>query len=264
MGKKPVVLYENENQLLNSSIDKITVKLLNKKTNKDNSQVILTTGCSPLAGTTSVSISIAIAMAASARKTLLIDCDVRKAPKYKKLNDEARIGLANYLSSKEGVTTKSAEIIYDTNIDCLSVIPCGDTNESPTRILCSNRFVSLLNEVKSSFDCIIMDFPSVSVVPDAQVMFGKVDGIIFVAALGETKRSQIRDARRIIMPYIDNYYGLIINKAPMDIFKSNVKESDYYLLDRNGFQRFEKSRAYKRKVNNDYVEDNLEDGEEDG
>ena len=78
-------------------------------------------------------------------------------------------------------------------------------------------------------------------------MFRKVDGIIVVSALGETKRVQIKDTRQLISDYKDKYYGMIINKIPRDIYKKNVKNADYYLIDKNGKQRFAKSKAYKRR-----------------
>lgn len=244
MDKKIIELYENKNQLLNASIDKITVELLKKKEDSSQGQTIVLTGCSPLAGTTSVSISLAIAMAATGRRTALVDCDLRKAVKYKKLNDDANVGLANYISSQNEFANNPSDITYETNIDNLFYIPCGDSEENSTRILCSEKMNGLLDQLKASYDCVILDFPSISVVPDAQVMFGKADGIILIAALGETKKVHIKDARRLIAPFEQSYYGMIINKAPMDIYKANVKNYDYYLLDKRGKQKFEKTKAY--------------------
>ena len=103
-----------------------------------------------------------------------------------------------------------------------------------------------MEELRTSFDCIILDCPSINVVPDAQIMFKKVDGIIVVSALGETKRTQIKDTRQLIAAYKDKYYGMIINKIPLDIYKKNVKNADYYLTDKKGKQRFEKVKAYKK------------------
>lgn len=250
MNKTPIELYENESQLLNSSIDKITVEVIKRKKSESSNQTILLTGCSPLAGTTSVSISMAIAMAATGRKTILVDCDVRKARKYKKLNDNVKVGLANYLSIQNDNCDNIADIIYDTNKDNLSYIPCGDSLENPTRILCSEKMNSLISYLKDKYDCVLFDFPSFSVVPDVQIMFGKSNGIILVTALGETKKSQIKDARRILAPFKDSYYGMIINKTPKDIYKRNVKNYDYYLLGKDGKQHFENNLAYKNRKKN--------------
>ena len=93
--KKRIELYENKNQIVNAAIDRIVVELFHKKEEKEKGQAVLLTGCSPLAGTTSTCIGLAIAMANTKRKTLLVDCDVRKTIQYKKLNKEVSEGLAN-------------------------------------------------------------------------------------------------------------------------------------------------------------------------
>lgn len=248
--KKLIEFYENSNQLLNAAVDKIIVEVVNRRKNFDVAQTIVLTGCSPLAGTTSVSISLAIAMAMTGRKTALIDCDVRKAVEYKKLNENTQIGLADYLSNAKETTDNIEDIIYDTNIECLKFVPCGESNENPTRVLCSEQMDVFLDSLKKRFDCIIFDFPSFSVVPDVQIMFAKCEGIIFVSSLGETKKAQIKDAKRLIAPYAEKYYGMIINKVSLDVYKSNVKNYDYYLLDKNGKQKFENSDAYKKRKKN--------------
>lgn len=259
MKKDVIELYGNSDQQLNNAIDKITVEIIGKRNKDKKCQIIVLTGCSPLAGTTSVSINLAIAMAATGRNTILVDCDLRKAAKYKKLNDNVKSGLANYIStSKEFLNLP--EVIYQTNIANLAYVPCGESGDNPTRILCSSKMVSFLDELVEKYEYIFLDCPSISVVPDAQVVFEKADGIILVTALGETKKSQIKDANRLIKDYRDRYLGMIINKTPKDLFKVNVKNSDYYLLDKAGFQRFEKAKSYKKKralIEND--EDEVEE-----
>jgi len=246
MNKDKIYLYEIGNQLLYAAIDKITVEIINKK-KTGGPQVLALTGSSPLAGTTSTSISLAIAMAASLRKTVLVDCDLRKSGKYKKLNERVEKGLAEYVSAKDADVFSTDDLLYQTNVENLYYISCGRTEENPTRVLCSEKLEGFIEELKSSFDCIILDCPSISVVPDAQIMFKKVDGIIVVSALGETKRSQIKDTRQLISAYKEKYYGMIINKIPLDIYKKNVKNADYYLTDKEGKQRFAKNKAYKHR-----------------
>lgn len=250
MNKEIINLYENENQLLYAAIDKITVEIINKK-KTEGAQVIALTACSPLAGTTSTAISLAIAMAATSRRTVLVDCDVRKSQIYKKLNDRAGRGLAEYVSARSDTIVSVDDLLYPTNVDDLFYIPSGRTEENSTRVLCSERVDDLINTLRNTFDCVILDCPSISVVPDAQIMFKKVDGIISVSALGETKRSQIKDARLLLAAYKDNYYGMIINKIPRDIYKKNVKNADYYLKDKYGKQRFAKSKAFKKRQSDD-------------
>lgn len=248
---KTVNLYESKNQLTTDAVDKIVVEIFNKRKEGSEAQAILLTGCSPLVGTTSTCIGLGIAIATTQRRTLLIDCDVRKSVKYKKLNDKISVGLANYLvQDADEECLKVEDIIYATNINNLSYIPCGNCDESSTRILCSTRMNKLLEEIRKKFDCIIFDFPSLAVVPDAQILFNAVDGIVLLAALGETRKKQIKEAKLKVAPYLDKYYGIIINKVRLDVYKKNVRNYNYYFVDEEGEQKFKGNAAYKKYKKN--------------
>ena len=236
-NKRNIELYENTDQIVNAAVDRIVVEVFNRKASGQYGQAILLTGCSPLAGTTSTCISLAIAMANTKRKILLVDCDVRKSIRYKKLNEEATDGLANYLLDEESDATNIDNIVYRTNVEDLYYIPCGEYMENATRILCSSKMTELIRDVKGRFDCIVFDLPSLAIVPDAQVLFKAVDGIVLLAALGETRKKQIKDAKRKIAPFADKYYGMIINKVEKGLYRSNIKDYDYYFVDKRGEQK---------------------------
>lgn len=245
-NKKIVELYENENVVLNTAIDQIIVEIVKKKKQYNYAQTLLLTGISPLAGTTSIAISLAIAMANTGRKTVLVDCDMRKSFVYKKSNDNIDKGLSDFLTDEVMLYSDFNTINYETNIPNLFFIPCGSLQQNTTRVICSEKMDGLLNELRAEYECIIFDFPSINVVPDAKVMMSKADGIIYVAALGETRKKQLTDARRIIKPYRENYYGMIINKTPMELYKANVKNYNYYSLNSKGKQKFETNKKYKQ------------------
>lgn len=241
--KKTISLYAKDEQIVNAAIDKIVVDLFNKREEGHGGQAIVLTGCSPLAGVTYTSIALGIAMASSRRKTLVIDCDVRKAIKYKKLNEEASTGLADYLLKDD---VKVADVIYETNIENLSYMPCGEYSEHSTRVLCSPKMDDLIAEAREQFDCILLDVPSITIVPDAQILFPSVDGIILLSALGETRKKQLKEAKMKVAPFASKYYGMIVNKIPLDVYRQNVKNYDYYFVDKKGEQNLHKSEAYQK------------------
>ncbi len=246
--KKVIELYENSNQIVNAAVDRIVVELFNKRNESEGGQAVLLTGCSPLAGTTSTCISLAIAMANTKRKTLLVDCDVRKSIQYKKLNKEVTKGLANYLLEIPEKDNCIEEVIYATNVEDLYYIPCGKYFDNATRILCSLKMKDLIATAKQQFDCIIFDLPSLAIVPDAQVLFGSVDGIALVTALGETRKKQIKDAKRKIAPFGEKYYGMIINKVDTKVYRMNLKDYDYYFVNKEGEQKLTAEAKKKYKV----------------
>jgi capsular exopolysaccharide synthesis family protein len=248
MSKKKVELYEDKSQTVRAAIDKIAVDLINKSNN--SSQILLFTGCSPLAGTTTTCIGVGIAVAAGKRKTILVDCDVRKSAKYKKLNDNVNSGLADFLNAPDKITDESIErITYSSNIENLYYIPCGECDVNPTRILCSVKMKELLEFLREKYDYVIVDCPSINIVPDAKVMFGVADGIITIAALGETRKGQIKNAKRMLKDYSDRYYGMIINKIEGNMYKRRVKDYDYYFVNEKGEQHLQGNIKMKKKEN---------------
>ena len=111
---------------------------------------------------------------------------------------------------------------------------------------------NFIEKMKEEYECIIFDLPSVSIVPDSQVLFRKADGIVLISALGETRKKQIKEAKLKVKPYIDKYYGMIINKIPLDVYRQNVKDYDYYFVDEKGEQNLNGAyKKYQQRVKKD-------------
>lgn len=245
-------LYGNTSQVMNDAIDRIVVEIHNKKREQNGAHKILLTGCGPQCGSTSVSIGLGISFAAAKWRTLIIDCDLRKLSDYKKLNDNTEKGLSDFLLGESEDKTEFDEIVYPTNFENLSYIPCGRSNVSPARLFCSGVMQELLKIVNENYDYVIFDFPSVSVAPDAQILFGEVDGIVLISALEGVTKKQIRDAKHKVQPFADKYYGMIINKIDMSMYRKYVKKFDYYFVDKKGNQKLSGNigKKYRRKKAN--------------
>lgn len=263
--KAVINLYSNSDQVMNDAIDRIVVDIYNKKRVHEDAHKLLLTGCGPQCGSTSISISLGIAFANAKWKTLIIDCDLRRNRNYKKLNDNAQKGLADFLEVEETESEiKFEDIVYDTNVSSLSYIPCGASESSPARLFCSNIMQDLIKYANENYDYVIFDFPSVSVAPDAQILFGEVDGIILISALETVTKKQIKDAKHKVQPFQDKYYGMIVNKIDMNLYKKYIKRFDYYFKDKNGQQKLggnvikQYRRVQKQSVKNDTVVDNAD------
>ena len=255
--KRQIQLYGNTSQVMNDAIDRIVVEIHNKKKRQGEAHKVLLTGCAPQCGNTSICIGLGISFATAKWKTLIVDCDLRKKPDFKKLNENTGKGLSDFLVSEQSEENFDFnEIIYPTNVDHLSYIPCGKYAASPARLFCSSVMQNLLEYVTQNFDYVIFDFPSIAVAPDAQILFGEVDGIVLVSALENVTKKQIREAKRKVVPYAENYYGMIINKIDMSLYRKYVQRFDYYFLDKNGNQRLagKAAKKYRKQSRNEEKE----------
>lgn len=237
--------YRADNQLMNDSVDRIIVQIYaNNK--KFGYKSLMLTGCGSKSGTTTISINLAIALSMSGWKTLLVDCDIRKGTIYKRLHEGIEFGLSDYLVEKKGLK----DIVYKTNYDLLEYIPSGSIkDESPIHLLCSSPMEEFVQEIYDRYDYIIYDFPSLNIVSDAEIVLPSVDGIMLIAALEQTTKKQLADAKRKVDKYIDKYYGLVINEVSISQYKKYIKDYDYFKQN-NMFKRYNQMIKKKRKKEN--------------
>ena len=220
-------IYKSENAVLNDAFDQAVMNLhVQKKQNGYKSFVIC--GCEPGDGTTTVSINLAAAMASSGYRTVLIDGDMRKKSRFKRLNENANKGLSDYLLGKSSLDN----VIYETTTDNLSYIPCGELIDNPVRLLCSNKMNEAREELSKSFDYIIYDMPALDSSMDAKVIAVSVDATILVSAIGKTSKKRIVKAANALQEVKANLIGTIINRTDMDQYASLHKDYDYFLKER--------------------------------
>ena len=216
-------IYKNENFVLNDAFDQAVMNLhILRKQNGYKSFVIC--GCDVREGATTVAINLAAAMAASGWKTVLVDGDMRKKNNYKRLNENATLGLSDYLM---GMTVLD-NVIYETTTENLSYIPCGELIDNPVRLLCSEKMNTLRDKLTSVFDYVIYDMPAVNASVDAKVIAVNEDATILVSSVGNTSKKGLVDAANALTEVKANLIGTIVNKVDMDQYEANREDYDYF------------------------------------
>ncbi len=220
---KKLDIYKNDNYILNDAFDQAVMNLhILKKQNGYKSFVVC--GCEAGDGTTTVAINLAAALAGSGWKTVLIDGDMRKKNRYKRLNENASEGLSDYLMDRVSLD----KIIYETTTDNLVYIPCGELIDNPVRLLCSSKMNVAKEELSESYDFIIYDMPAVNAAMDAKVISVNVDATILVSAVGDTTKKGLVEAANALLKVKANLIGTIVNKVDMSQYASYNKDYDYF------------------------------------
>lgn len=224
---KKLDIYKNDNYILNDAFDEAVMNLhILKKQNGYKSFVIC--GCEAGDGATTVAINLAAALASSGWKTVLIDGDMRKKNRYKRLNENATIGLSDYLMNR----VVFGKIIYETTTENLSYIPCGELIDNPVRLLCSNNMEEVRNSLADRFDFIIYDMPAVNAAMDAEVTAVSADAVILVSSMGNTSKKGLITAANALTDVKANLIGTIVNKTDMDQYVSYHEAYDYFQNER--------------------------------
>lgn len=217
-------LYRNDNQVVTDAFDRIVVEVFMEK-EKNGHSTFLICGCDAQVGTTSISVELAISLAVSGWKTILVDADLRKDAKYKRLNQKTEVGLSDYVTDK----TFGKSIIYHTNWVGLDYISCGKNNsETPVKMLCSRRMGMLMEKLKEDYDFAIFDMPSLNSAVDAKILGAKLDCTYLVAAAGQTTFKNLSGAWEQMKEAGANVAGVVFNKVSFDEYEKIVKNYNYF------------------------------------
>lgn len=193
-------------------------------------KTILVTSPGPGEGKSTVAVNLAEVMAQGDSKVLLIDADLRRPRLHQFFDVKNRVGLSEYFRSKAGLD----EIAISTEKNKkLAIIPSGKLPPNPSELLGSDRFLSLLDEIKDSVDYLIIDSPPL-VVTDAAVMASKVDGVILVIRPGVTKINALKSAIAQLENTHARVLGIVFNRisrqsaAYSHTYESYYRSNDYY------------------------------------
>ena len=146
-----------------------------------NIHTIMFTSCLPDEGKSDVSFALAQSLAQIGKKTLMIDADIRKSILVSRYQLEEEVyGLSQYLSGQKSLE----EVLYDTNVDHLSVIFAGPYSPNPAELLEEELFAKLLEHVRAFYDYIIIDTPPMANLIDGAIVARHCDGAVIVIESG--------------------------------------------------------------------------------
>ena len=182
----------------------------------DPARIILVTSSGELEGKSTVAANLAIVEAQSGKNVIIIDADMRRPKVHVQFNKSNRRGLSDVVTGK--LRIEDVVKTYD-QVENLSIITCGTIPPNPSELLGSERMSQTLKDLEERFDLVIIDTPPM-IVSDAQILSGKVDGVIFVVIPGQTRTIAALRPIEELQRIGSHVLGIVANKIP--------KSRDYY------------------------------------
>mgnify|MGYP001622951723 CR=1 FL=1 len=161
-------------------------------------------------GKSSVAFSLARTLSETEKRTILVDCDLRKSVMLSKRHIQGLDkGLSHYLSGQAEMN----DIIYSTEKPNFFLVPSGPHTLDPTNLLDTNIFKDFIKDLKRQYDYIIIDTPPLGLVMDAVVIGQCADGAVFVIEQGKTKRKMAQNVVKQLKRSNIRVFGAVLNKV---------------------------------------------------
>ncbi|MDA1053674.1 MAG: polysaccharide biosynthesis tyrosine autokinase [Planctomycetota bacterium] len=187
------------NNALIESIDSVRSILLHSS-DEEQRKVIMVASASPGEGKTTLACQLAGSLARAGRKTLLVDCDIRRPRVHELLNVPLEMGLSELLT--EGLLV--SQVTHRTSEPNLHVIPAGQMNETALQAIARDGAADLFAELREEYEFVIVDTSPVLYVADGGAIGRNVDGAVLTVRSHTSRLPQVAVAcERLEMLGID-------------------------------------------------------------
>jgi succinoglycan biosynthesis transport protein ExoP len=189
-------------------------------------RTLLVTSASASEGKTTVCANLATTFAQQGLRVVLIDGDMRR-PRLHGLFTQARSpGLSDLLEGEAAV----GEVVRDTTVPNLSLIPAGRLVPHVSELLGGAAMGRLMRELNAEYDLVVVDTPPVLAAADAEILGAQADAVLVVVRAGKTERQSAHYAMQQLRAVGAQIVGAVLNDPDQKIagYGKYAYYYDYY------------------------------------
>ncbi len=190
-----------------------------------DSAIIAFTSSLPGEGKTTSSLAFSRSLADSQRRTLIIDCDVRRAALPGASGVVCDKGLVEYLGGEAEIS----DIVVHADDGGLDMILVKAPYFSTTNLFDNDRMAKLLAWARQNYDQIVLDLPPIVGLADGRNLAAMADVVVFVVKWNATPVAIVRSALDALQDIGKAPAGVIVNAVSET---SDMLASGYYYLNR--------------------------------
>ncbi len=170
----------------------------------------------PRDGKTFTAANLAVSFAQAGSNVCVVSADLRNPALDAVFGMAGKPGLADLLAeSTEGDEFPVVELhryIRTTDVDGLAVLPAGKLPANPSELLASARASQVMDELRRSFDIVIVDSPPL-LVADPEIIGDLVDGLVLVISVDGTRVRRLRRAAGRLSGSPLRLAGVVVNRT---------------------------------------------------
>lgn len=162
-------------------------------------------------GKSSIASAIAIATAHDyPGDVLLLECDLLRPSLGDDFGVDGGLGLSEILADDGDLVDALAQGLRPTGLPNLWLLPAGNQQENPSRLLRTARMAGALEELRNRFAFIVLDLPAVLRSGDAPALARLTEGVVFVVRAGSTDQRAVQQAIQLLSGA--TLHGVVINR----------------------------------------------------
>ena len=161
-------------------------------------------------GKTTTVANLAIVLVRSGQRVVLVDCDLRRPALHELFGLPNDSGVTTVLAGDVELADALQPVPNHPN---LAFLASGAIPPNPSELLGSTPTSSLLFELQTNFDVVLVDSPPVLPVTDATLLATWMDATLLVASAGRTTRRQLRDSVALLRRADAPLAGTVLNAA---------------------------------------------------
>ena len=174
---------------------------------KHDGKTLLFTSSIPAEGKSTVASNYAASLAIAGRKTLIIDCDIRRPRAHESFGIKIEKGLECALTHDEPVK----DLIMKNVLPNLDLLPTKNMKNNVTELFLRDKMKDIIGSIKDEYDTIILDTPPLAVASDAAILSRDVDGVVVVIGYDQVAERELKFTKEMLDNAGANIYGFIVN-----------------------------------------------------
>lgn len=202
------IIAKKSDSIYSEAFRSLRTKIQFAKIDKKRINTIHITSATPAEGKTTVAVNIAGSFAQTNRKTVVLDCDLRKPRMHKVFGGQRYPGFTDYFLGNIDFDS----IIHNSELPNLDYITAGTIPPNPSELLGSEQMIAFIEKLKGIYDLVVIDSPPIIAVTDSEILSRIADAAILVAAAGETDIELMTKAVDLMQHENKSFIGVVLNK----------------------------------------------------
>jgi capsular exopolysaccharide synthesis family protein len=198
---------------------------------------LLVTSSNKSEGKSTLTANLAITLAESGNRVVVVDCDFRRPRVHKIFGVAKTPGVVEQLFSNKPI----GDFVQETVIPNLFVVTAGNKPPNPAEINRSKKLKAAIEELKATFDYVLLDTPPYGIITDAAPLIKLVDGVVLVAKLNQTISAELDHTIDNLKRINANVIGSVMNAY------DKRKTSGYYYSDYYYQYSYDSYSAYEKQ-----------------